>query len=205
MRDQSRFMYSNAIIILVLLIVFSIGISNKNISKAEIDNTEELTTTQEIENIQVETETMSIVESSVEEVQETTTESVVENNKRVITESERNMLAKIAFAEAGIEPYETKKFVVMTILNRVDSELFPDTIEGVIFQKTGKRYQFSPIGDGSYKKAKPNDDCYRAVDEALTSTDEAQGALFFECCQGDSWHQRNKEFLFKSGRTKFYK
>lgn len=122
------------------------------------------------------------------------------------------LLAKIAMAEAEGENIQTKTLVILTVLNRVWSDEFPDTIEEVIFQKykvNGKTiYQFSPvIPGGRWYTTEPNEDCWeavRVVQEAMY--DYSGGALYFESCEDeDNWHSRNLEFLYQSENLRFYK
>lgn len=71
------------------------------------------------------------------------------------------LLAKLVRAEAGNQPLEGKQAVVDVVLNRVDSELFPNTVEEVIFQPG----QFSVASNGALNKAEKllDDSDYRAV------------------------------------------
>lgn len=63
-----------------------------------------------------------------------------------ITRADVEMLAKLIWGEArGIQSIEQKAAVVWCVLNRVDSPLYPDSIEAVVTQK----YQFSGY-DESY-------------------------------------------------------
>lgn len=62
---------------------------------------------------------------------------------------EMEMLAQLVEAEAGNQPFEGKCLVVDTILNRVESEDFPNTIEGVIFQPGA----FTVTKNGAFEKA----------------------------------------------------
>ena len=113
------------------------------------------------------------------------------------------LLAKIAMAEAeGCDTY-TKTLVIMTVLNRVWSDEFPDTIEEVIFQEN----QFSPIDNGRWDRVEPNDDCWEAVQAVMEAEyDYSEGALYFEsCADEDNWHSRNLEFLYESQGIRFYK
>lgn len=57
-------------------------------------------------------------------------------------------LAKIAMAEAEGEDTEGKALVILVVLNRVWSDEFPDTIEGVITEDT----QFTAYGNGRYDR-----------------------------------------------------
>lgn len=128
---------------------------------------------------------------------------------RNLSEYDKYLLAKIAMAEAEGESIETKIYVILTILNRVNSEdrYFPDTVEEVIFQHSGTTYQFSPVMPGGrWYRVEPNEECWAAV-EIVNEMEEdiSNGALYFESCEGESWHSRNLEFLFKSDNMRFYK
>jgi N-acetylmuramoyl-L-alanine amidase len=72
------------------------------------------------------------------------------------------MLAQLVEAEAGDQGLTGMRYVVDVVLNRVDSDKFPNTIEEVIFQK----HQFSPILNGAYERAGNHisDDAYKAVE-----------------------------------------
>lgn len=72
-----------------------------------------------------------------------------------ISEEEINMLAVLAMAEAGTKCEEGIRLVIDTVLNRVDSPYFPNTVYDVINQPN----QFSPMHNGAYER------CY--VDERI--------------------------------------
>ncbi|MDD4804590.1 MAG: cell wall hydrolase [Candidatus Pacebacteria bacterium] len=117
------------------------------------------------------------------------------------------LLAKIAMAEAEGCSIETKIKVIQTILNRVHDNYFPNTIYDVIHQKSGKIWQFSPLGNGRWKRVEPNEECYEAVRIVKEATyDESQGVLYFESMKSpDNWHSRNLEFLYEIDGMRFYK
>jgi len=118
------------------------------------------------------------------------------------TDEEAQMLATLAMAEAEGEDIEGKALVILVVLNRVESDSFPDTIEGVIFQKD----QFSPVAPGHrYYKVVPNADCWAALEMVERGWDESQGALYFERNTEKSWHSRNLIELFDHGKHTFYK
>jgi len=56
------------------------------------------------------------------------------------TQDDLELLASITFKEANLEPYLGQKMVVQTILNRVNNDKFPDTIEKVVFQGNGSSF-----------------------------------------------------------------
>lgn len=82
-------------------------------------------------------------------------------------------IAKLVWAEAGSQSEYGKRLVIDTILNRVDSSAFPNSIDGVIFQKGYSqklgRYvcQFSPMSDGSFNKAPIQPDILVLIEEEL--------------------------------------
>jgi len=117
------------------------------------------------------------------------------------------LLAKIAMAEAEGCNIQTKTLVIMTVLNRVWSDEFPDTIEEVIFQEYNGVYQFTPVANGRWNRVEPNDDCWEAVQIVMEAVyDCSGGALYFEsCADKDNWHSRNLEFLYESDGLRFYK
>ena len=126
------------------------------------------------------------------------------------SEKDKEQLAKIAMAEAEGCDLKTKVLVILVILNRVQSQNFPDSISEVIFEKSGNVYQFSPcIPGGRYYTTSPNSDCYEAVEVVANmdkESDYSQGALYFECCENpDNWHSKNLEYLYQRDGVRFYK
>ena len=117
------------------------------------------------------------------------------------------LLAKMAMAEAEDCSTETKVRIIQTILNRVHNDYFPDTIHDVLYQKVGRVWQFSPIGNGRWSRVEPSKDCWLALQIVKEAQyDESLGALYFESCASpDNWHSRNLEFLYEIDGMRFYK
>jgi N-acetylmuramoyl-L-alanine amidase len=88
-------------------------------------------------------------------------------------------LAKIIYAEANGEPFEGLVAVGSVVMNRVNSGLFPSTIQEVIFQKDGDKYQFTPVRTGKIDTIIPNDIAYKAAKLAMVGKDNTLGALYF--------------------------
>jgi len=65
------------------------------------------------------------------------------------TAAELRLLSCIIYCEAGSESYNGKLAVGIVVMNRVRSSRYPNSVKGVIYQKS----QFSPVRSGSYKKA----------------------------------------------------
>lgn len=91
-----------------------------------------------------------VVESVSETKQEIVTEVKIEqttavaSNSNLYTEDEIIMLAKLVYAEAGNIPSDTEQScVIWTVLNRVDSSVYPNTIAACITQPSQFAYRSS--------------------------------------------------------------
>ena len=135
-----------------------------------------------------------------------------EDSKNAIelTKDEREILERIVEAEATGEDIKGKILVANVILNRVKDKNFPDTIKGVVFQKEGNTYQFSPIKDKRYWNVKISEDTITAVDRVMQGEDYSKGALYFSArTRADKtsmrWFDNNLKYLFKYGGHEFFK
>lgn len=122
-----------------------------------------------------------------------------------LTEEEQALLLQIAMAErnAGLGEGDCPicmALVMRTVLNRVESGRFSKSIWGVLYAQE----QFTPVMDGSFENAVPNDACREALDMVLYGWDESQGCLYYEFCDGPSWHSRNLNLLTQHCNTRFY-
>lgn len=90
------------------------------------------------------------------------------------TEEEIALIAKLTIAEAGNQSDYGKRLVIDTVLNRMDSPYFPDTVEGVIFQK----YQFSPVWNGGIDKYVPDEHIIDLVKEEINDRTNSE-VIFF--------------------------
>lgn len=115
------------------------------------------------------------------------------------TDQEILILNKIAIAEARTEGVEGMAYVMQTVLNRVASDAFPNTIEGVVFEPN----QFSTIANGAYDNAQPNEESKEALEKIQEY--ENKGQLFFESvsCEG-SWAAKHREVIFTYRKHRFY-
>lgn len=91
-----------------------------------------------------------------------------------ISEADKRLMAQLVTAEAKGEPYAGQVAVATVILNRVDSDLFPNTIRGVIYENR----QFTPVSTGTINQA-PTESAIRAVNEAIAFRGQGSGSLFF--------------------------
>ena len=121
---------------------------------------------------------------------------------RSFTAEEEELLLKIGMAERG-DTYCTDciALVMCTVLNRVEApDRFGSTIRSVIYAAD----QFTPVADGSFEKAEPNAACLHALEWIRSGWDESQGALYYEWCEGESWHSQNLNLLLQHCDTRFY-
>lgn len=79
------------------------------------------------------------------------------------TEQEIDLMALITMAEAEGESEYGKRLVISTILNRVDSEHYPDNVTDVIYQKN----QFSSIWDGRADRCYVKEEIRQLVKEEI--------------------------------------
>lgn len=136
--------------------------------------------------------------------------NVLDNEDAVFLDEEsREILCRIVEAEAGNEDLKGRMLVANVVINRMESSRFPNTVKGVVFQKGGGIYQFSPVANGRYYHVKVSDQTREAVDKVLRGTDESQGALYFvnrRAANGNymNWFDTRCTFLFTYGRHEFF-
>ncbi len=93
----------------------------------------------------------------------------------IVDPAELALLAKLVQVEAGNESYEGKLAVASVVMNRVNSDDFPDTLKDVIYA----RNQFPPATNGLLDKAKASEDCIKAAKAALSGENNVPGAVYF--------------------------
>lgn len=120
-----------------------------------IQATEETTEpTTEPPTVQETTQTVEVTEVEEEEVEPV-----------YAMDNEVELLALVTVAEAEGESEEGKRLVIDTILNRVDSGYFPNTISGVIYEPN----QFTSMWNGRADSCYVTDDIRQLVREELNS------------------------------------
>ncbi|MBM4763573.1 cell wall hydrolase [Bacillus sp. B15-48] len=91
-----------------------------------------------------------------------------------IGKKELKLLARLVHAEAKGEPFEGKVAVAKVVLNRMEHEQFPDTIEEVIYQKNA----FEPVQNGSIQEP-ANEEARQAVKEAIKADEEEHDDILY--------------------------
>lgn len=107
------------------------------------------------------------------DISKETTKEIVKSTYD-FTEEEIALIAKLTIAEAGNQSDYGKRLVIDTVLNRMDSPYFPDTVEGVIFQK----YQFSPVWNGGIDKYLPDEHIIDLVKEEINDRTNSEVVFF---------------------------
>lgn len=94
-------------------------------------------------------------------------------------DGDRKLLANIIYCEAGAESYEGQLAVGAVVINRVLSGSYPDTVVGVVYQKS----QFTPASSGRLELAlsadKATSSCYKAADEAMAGMSNVGSCVYF--------------------------
>jgi len=117
-------------------------------------------------------------------------------------------LNQITEAEAGDESYNGKLAVAASILNRVESPDWPNSIKETIFHVTTfngiSYYQYSPVLDKRIYHVTPNKETIKAVQAALRGEDSSKGAVvFFNPDKTDNQWVRSREVTVTIGNHVF--
>lgn len=101
-------------------------------------------------------------------------ESGVKKEVLSLNDEQLYLLSKLVAAEARGESYQGQVAVAAVVINRVKDSRFPDSIEGVIYQKNA----FSVVKNG-YIEVQPTEESYKAAKEALYGNDPTSNAIYF--------------------------
>lgn len=145
-------------------------------------------------------------ESAADETEPEAEETAVSGTAISISDKDYRVLLRIVQAEAGICDTKGRILVANVILNRVKSSEFPNTVTGVVYERS----QFSPVLDGSINTCKVTQKTIDAVDRALAGEDYSKGALYFMNRKTSSrknvrWFDSHLKYLFKHGSHEFFK
>lgn len=145
-------------------------------------------------------------EIAAQEKQKRELKAELEAKKIHLSKTDKNILLRIVEAEATGEDIKGKMLVANVVLNRVNSDKFPDSVEEVVFAKR----QFSPIRDGRYYRVSITKETEEAVERVLNGEDESKGALYFMSRRQASssnvrWFDRDLTWLLEYGTHEFFK
>lgn len=91
-----------------------------------------------------------------------------------LNRDEVKLLAMVIQGEAADEPFEGKVAVGSVILNRMESDQFPNTLSGVVYQEAA----FEAVANNMYTRPLSNESI-NAAQEAIAGKDPTDGALYF--------------------------
>lgn len=118
----------------------------------------------------------------------------------ILTEEEKDLLLRLGVHEGGETDSESIAHVMQTVLNRVDSEQFPNTVSEVIFQKNPTQFTSAK----RLAKANITDAAYEALEQVIMGVYVTDEALYFESLPGKVW-SKSHNYLFTYGGHDFYK
>lgn len=144
---------------LCILIIFGSFITVTSDEAAKEIEKDELTT---VKNENVFSEVSYVPMSTITAV---VIEESEEDEEPIMSQEDIELIALVTMAEAEGECEEGKRLVIDTILNRVDSEHFPNTVYDVVYQPS----QFSSMWNGRVDRCEVRDDICQLVLEELES------------------------------------
>lgn len=122
-----------------------------------------------------------------------------------LSREDRDLFARLVHAEACGEPFTGQVAVAASVLNRVASARYPDTVREVILQVWEGYYQYSPVQDGRIKQP-AGEQAFLAVETALRGWDPSRGATGFynPARTGDTW-VRSQQVTVTIGNHVFFR
>ena len=118
----------------------------------------------------------------------------------ILTDEEKDKVKRVGILEGGETDPVAIAYVIQVVMNRVESDKFPNTVEEVIFQKNPTQFCTAK------RLAKAN--VTEAADEALQAVLMGQyvsnEALYFESLPGKVW-EKIHTYLFSYNGHDFYK
>lgn len=120
------------------------------------------------------------------------------------SETDLYWLSRIIYAEARGESYKGKVAVGNTVLNRVKSTDFPDTVKGVIFD-TKYGTQYTPVANGTIYNT-PDASCINAAKDALSGVNYIGDCMYFYNPRKStsSWITKNRPYYTTIGNHAFH-
>lgn len=129
--------------------------------------------------------TSQVSENQIIPIQEATVYNITTEQAYFVTDpkmlsteagqSDLDLIAACVEAEAGNQGLTGKRLVADVILNRVDAEGFPNTVEGVISQPR----HFASYWNGAMDRAEPSEETFQAVRMEMEER-SYPGLLYFD-------------------------
>lgn len=122
------------------------------------------------------------------------------DNTITITYPDAQLLMMVASAEALNQGTEGMVHVMEVILNRVKSSEFPDTVQGVIYQKS----QFESVTNGSIYRAEITPEVRQALAEVEKNLASNDSIVAFETKANGKSLEKYFDYSFTEGNHNFY-
>ncbi len=200
----------NGLLVLNLIFLFGIicvkGISQNRqaaVPACELKLDERILATREAS-------TMGIVDTAVSGQRVVDVQVMERSGCYLLGEEDLDILMRIVEAEAGNQDADGRLLVANVILNRVESDKFPDSVKDVVFQEENGVSQFSPVSNGRIWKVEISEETSEAVERALAGEDISDGALYFAArkyADGEKmkWFDTHLVYLFEHGGHEFFR
>lgn len=108
-------------------------------------------------------------------------------------EFELDLLFRIVETEVrGENNFDEKVNVANVIFNRIKHEDFPTNLIDILTEYP----QFASYTSGAYKNVEITETTILACEYAFQFQDTTNGALWFDSTRGNSWADRNREYIF---------
>ena len=134
----------------------------------------------------------------------TTGSGAIASGEEYYADEDLLWLSRIIHSEAGLEPLEGKIAVGTVVLNRVNSDQFPNTIYDVIFDMSAG-VQFSPAASGTIY-CTPNEESILAAKLCLDGASVSDNVFFFvnEAIAENTWVSDNRPYVMTIGNHTFF-
>lgn len=118
--------------------------------------------------------------TNIESVSEPIVITCTWNRAIEFTQSELELLYTTVYCESGDQELEAQIMVAQTILNRILSDKYPDTLRGVVYQRNAEgKPQFAVINWSDFEDRGWTEDAKAAVHYALTHRAYPLDMLYF--------------------------
>ena len=117
-----------------------------------------------------------------------------------VTDEEADLLVKLGTLEGGCDDVDGIAGVIQVVMNRVESDAFPNTVEEVIFQTNPVQFCTASMLD----TATVPPEAYEALDAVVFGEYIYNDCHFFESCEGrifSGW----ADYVFTEGGHDFYR
>lgn len=123
-----------------------------------------------------------------------------------LDETELYYLSHCVEIEAEGEGLNGKIAVANVLINRKNSNKFPNSFKGIVSEKVGETYQFSSYNSPNFTSKKISIETLEAIREALNGKNLVGNATYFcnvEICNS-SWFENSLKKVTKIGNHTFY-